>query len=214
MLSNFGHCCYVFHWFKWKEYNKLPEICFPNMQWAENMLHAIYLQNMFHTICFIRVRRALRTGKAIYGDATKAHVFCCSLLVKWVWTNYCMLITAWDTPVWREAVLPTPPKKGKTEFNKMTFNQAEHSSSNLEATPFQWPFSKYHPSLVRHSVTCWTHFSSIVLANSFGGMRLKICHTSCTTSTSDWKNHTHNPHLRIRNSQMSQGARQCQNFMA
>ncbi len=58
MLRNFGHCCYVFHWFKWKEYNKLLEICFPNAHWAANMLHAIYLWNMFHAICFIDVCRA------------------------------------------------------------------------------------------------------------------------------------------------------------
>ncbi len=52
MLCNFGCCCYVFHWFKWKEYNKLFEICFPNVHWAANMLHAI---------CFIGVPRALHS---------------------------------------------------------------------------------------------------------------------------------------------------------
>ncbi len=53
MLRNFRRC-YVFHWFKWKEYSKLLEICFPNVHRAANMLHAIYLWNMFHS-----VRRAL-----------------------------------------------------------------------------------------------------------------------------------------------------------
>ncbi len=57
MLCNFRRCCYFFHWFKWKEYNKLLEICFPNMHWAANMLHVIYLWNIFHAICFIGVCR-------------------------------------------------------------------------------------------------------------------------------------------------------------
>ncbi len=43
--------CYIFHWFKWKEYNKLLKICFPNVHWAASMLHAI---------CFIGLRHALK----------------------------------------------------------------------------------------------------------------------------------------------------------
>ncbi len=60
MLHNFRGCCHVFHWFKWKDYNKLNEIYFLIMHWAANMLHAIYLWNMFRAICFIGVRQALQ----------------------------------------------------------------------------------------------------------------------------------------------------------
>ncbi len=49
MLRNFRGCYYVFHWFKWKEYNKLLEICFPNVHWVGNMLHAMYC--MKHVSC-------------------------------------------------------------------------------------------------------------------------------------------------------------------
>ncbi len=59
MLRNFRRRFYVFHWFKWKEYKKLIEICFPNVHWAANLLHDIFLWNMFYVICFIGVCHAL-----------------------------------------------------------------------------------------------------------------------------------------------------------
>ncbi len=60
MLCNFRHCCHVFRRFKWKDYNKLHEIYFLSAQWAANMLHTIYLWNMFHAICFLGLRCALQ----------------------------------------------------------------------------------------------------------------------------------------------------------
>ncbi len=59
ILCNCRHCCCVFCWFKWKDYNKLCKIYFPNVRWATNMLHAIYLLNMFYTVCFIGMHPSL-----------------------------------------------------------------------------------------------------------------------------------------------------------
>ncbi len=58
MLRNFRRRCHVFRWFKWKDYYKLREIYLLSVHWAANMLHAIYLRNMFHAICFVGVRLA------------------------------------------------------------------------------------------------------------------------------------------------------------
>ncbi len=58
MLRNFWPCCHVFCLFKWKDYHRLHKIYFLSVPWAANMLHAIYLWNMFHAICFIGVHRA------------------------------------------------------------------------------------------------------------------------------------------------------------
>ncbi len=46
-----------------------------------------------------------QTGNTIYPDATKVHVFYSSLHVEQALADYCMLIIAWDTPIWREAAL-------------------------------------------------------------------------------------------------------------
>ncbi len=61
MLHNFRRSYHVFCRFKWKDYNKLREIYFLSMHRAANMLHAIYLWNMFQVICFIGVRLTLGT---------------------------------------------------------------------------------------------------------------------------------------------------------
>ncbi len=53
--------------FKWKDYNKLCEIYFLSVHWAANMLHTIYLRNMFQAMCFIGVRCALLTAKMCIG---------------------------------------------------------------------------------------------------------------------------------------------------
>ncbi len=73
MLPNFRPCCHVFHQSKWKHYNKLHEIYFLSVHWAANMLHATYLWNMFHAICFIGVRRAL-----------KMNLFCQNFWISWI----------------------------------------------------------------------------------------------------------------------------------
>ncbi len=59
MLRNFRCVVHVFPWFKQEDYNKLCEIYFLDPHWAINMLHAIYLWNMFYAICFVGVPCAL-----------------------------------------------------------------------------------------------------------------------------------------------------------
>ncbi len=59
-LHNFRHHCRVFCWFKQEDYNKLHVIYFLNVHRATNVLHAIYLWNIFLAICFIVFAPCLR----------------------------------------------------------------------------------------------------------------------------------------------------------
>ncbi len=54
-----------------------------------------------------------------------------------------MLITLWDTPIWKEAFCPPLLKKGKTEFNKMPFirNQIQNAyAQTRKPLPSNNPF--------------------------------------------------------------------------
>ncbi len=103
----------------------------------------------------------LQTENAIYWDVTKVQVFCSSLCIEWVLAKHHMLIIAWDTPIRKDAVLPTPTEKRKDRIKKNKINlelDIEHTSSDLKATPFQQSSSKYCLSTTMHYVIHRTHF--------------------------------------------------------
>ncbi len=71
MLRNF-RC--VFCRFKWEDYNKLREMHFINVRGVINMLHAIYLWNMFYAICYVGVHPAFMGLGSQLGSLVSTHL--------------------------------------------------------------------------------------------------------------------------------------------
>ncbi len=82
MLRNLRCCFHVLRQFKWKDYNILREIYFLYVHWAANMLHAIYLWNMFHK-CVPRVLKK-QPSRNYFSYSSS----CEPSILKWIRCNF------------------------------------------------------------------------------------------------------------------------------
>ncbi len=89
------------------------------------------------------------------------HVFCRSLHVKRALADRCMLIIAWDTPIWREAVSPTPSEKRKGRIQQNDIYPGNHSQTR-KLLPSNDPFQN-----TVHLPQCSLSYTGPIFPRSF-----------------------------------------------